>query len=68
MSAEMPTTAEIQKVQRWECSTRGHSFSEVMVYGRLAPQLVHCTRCGSRWEVVNPEANWGDGTGDHSTG
>lgn len=48
------TPAMRDAVRREECLAHGHSFSEVVQFGCLAPQLVMCNHCGSTWRI-HPE-------------
>lgn len=51
----METTSEQRAaVRRDECRLHGHSFTEVVALGCLAPQRVRCDNCGSVWRI-HPE-------------
>lgn len=43
-----------QELKREECMHHGHSFSQVMTMGSLAPTLTLCTNCGASWRI-HPE-------------
>jgi len=42
---------ERQAVARDECRLSGHTFTELVVHGSLAPVAVVCRRCGSAWHI-----------------
>lgn len=57
MTAERPPTHdEIQRVRRFDCSVRGHSFDVVMVMGSSDPQIIVCHNCGETWNVGPSES------------
>ena len=59
----MESTPEQRRaVARDECRMGGHVFSELLVFGSLAPIAVTCDRCGSVWHI-HPEDQGRDFTG-----
>lgn len=48
---DSPTNEEIQRVRRWECEQRGHSWYVEQMFGVEVPVSVHCSNCGDSHPV-----------------
>jgi hypothetical protein len=61
----METTPEQRAaVRRDECRAHGHSFTEVLSGGTMAPQRVVCSRCGASWRVHPADVSLDFGTSE----
>lgn len=50
---EKPSEECIKSVREWECSTTGHDFTVLNLWGDPNPYEIICSNCDKTWKIQN---------------